>query len=160
YLIDPITQANAGSGGRSVMVAASMGPPKAQYAKTEPAAFPISQAHLWFQKALVKANGGDVGYPASTHKPALELIHRIRKELANAERRRLTIAGLISRLLSLPLFRNCGFTTELFRQALFTSLLEANIAPTRLTMDSLDTPLEVELKKGRYVWPARFWSFL
>jgi len=43
---------------------------------------------------------------------------------------------------------------------LFTQLLEANIAPTRLTRDSLDQPLEVARKSGRYEWPARLWSFL
>ena len=160
YLVDPISKANAGSGGRSVMVAASMEAAKAQHAKTQPPGFQISEAHLWFQKAFVKANNGDIGCPAATHKPALDLIDKIRSELANTERPRLTLAGFISRLLSLALFRNCGFTTALFRQALFTSLLEANIAPTRLTMESLDTPLEVVRKSGRYVWSGRFWSLL
>jgi UvrD-like helicase C-terminal domain len=73
---------------------------------------------------------------------------------------RLTIAGLVSRLIAQPYFRNCGFTPTLFRQALFTQLMEANIAPTRLTQESLDRPLEVTLEKGKRVWPDRFWRLL
>jgi DNA helicase-2/ATP-dependent DNA helicase PcrA len=142
------------------MVAASMGQPRAQYAKSTPPSFPLSKAHLEFQKYFVKANGGDIGSPSSSHKAAVELIDKIRNELAKTPKPRLTLAGFISRLLSLPLFRNCGFTTALFRQALFTSLLEANIAPTRLTRESLDSPLEVSKKGSRYVWPDRFWTLL
>ena len=142
------------------MVSASMGLPKAKFAKTQPPEFTVSQAHLWFQKVLVKANNGNIGSPAPTHKPVLDLIDKIRIQRASTDRPRLTLAGFVSRLLSLPIFRNCGFNPTLFRQALFTSLLEANIAPTRLTMESLEGPLDVRLKSGRYVWPDRFWSLL
>src|SRR5262249_7246407 len=38
--------------------------------------------------------------------------------------------------------------------------MEANIAPTRLTRDSLDQPLEAKLEEGKRVWPNRFWSLL
>src|SRR5207248_3143468 len=58
-------------------------------------------------------------------------------------------------------YRNSGFTQNLFRQALFTTLLEAHTAPTRRTMNPLDAPLEVSRNAAsKYVWPARYWYFL
>src|SRR5262249_14412675 len=45
-------------------------------------------------------------------------------------------------------------------QALFTSLLESNIAATRLSTRSLDDPITVRSLDGKYVWPERLWAFL
>src|SRR5262249_50622049 len=74
---------------------------------------------------------------------------------------RLTLAGLVARILSLGRYQNSGFSESLFRQALFTALMEAHIAPTRLSNESLDSPLEVSRNAGnKYVWPPRCWSFL
>jgi DNA helicase-2/ATP-dependent DNA helicase PcrA len=87
----------------------------------------------------------------------------VRRELGKlppTARGRLTLAGFVARLLANPLFRNSGFTVNLFRQALFTQLLEANIAPTRLTKDPLDQPLEVSVSGGKFVWPDRYWTLL
>jgi ATP-dependent exoDNAse (exonuclease V) beta subunit len=39
-------------------------------------------------------------------------------------------------------------------------LLESNIAPTRLSMRSLDQPLELKLIGGKVQWEDRFWSLL
>ena len=38
-------------------------------------------------------------------------------------------------------FRSCGYTVRLFRQALFTQLLEANVAAMRQTAQALDYPM-------------------
>src|SRR5262249_19040991 len=73
---------------------------------------------------------------------------------------RLTLAGLVPRLLSFDRYRNSGFTESLFRQALFTALLESHTAPTRRSMDPLDQPLEVWRVGSKYVWPNRYWNFL
>jgi DNA helicase-2/ATP-dependent DNA helicase PcrA len=45
---------------------------------------------------------------------------------------------VVARLLSFDRYRGSGFTASLFRQALFTELLESQTAPTRRTMDPLD----------------------
>jgi DNA helicase-2/ATP-dependent DNA helicase PcrA len=171
YLIDPVSNAPAGKGGRSVMVAGSMNDAhKASYAVTEPPPFPISEAHLGFQK---KFTGGKsaIGNPAPDRRPLFLYIDRIRNSVINAiavrskaptnPAPRLSLAGLVARLLSFDRYRSSGFTEGLFRQALFTTLLEAHTAPTRRTMDPLDAPLEVTRNAaGKYVWPARYWNFL
>ena len=67
----------------------------------------------------------------------------------------------MARLLPFPQFRGVGFTADLFREALFTQLLEANIAPTRRTQASLDQPLApTRNPAGKVVWPDGLWSFL
>jgi hypothetical protein len=153
YLIDPISYAPAGKDGRHVMVAGSMNDSaKRGFARSRSPTFPINEGHLSFQKRFFKSHGGDIGQPSAECATLIQLLDRIRAEIAkecNSGRKpRLTLAGLVSRLLACPFFRNCGFTRSLFRQALFTALLEANIAPTRLTMHSLDQPLEVRVVNG------------
>ncbi len=164
YLIDPVSLAPVGKNGRVIEVWASADvPAKALAARSQAPPFPIAQHHASIQKAFLKGNNGKVGTPAADRKNEIAFVDDIRKNLAAlpaGSRGRLTLSGFIARLLSLPLFRNSGFTVELFRQALFTQLLESNVAPTRLTKESLDQPLEVTLKKGRYVWPPRYWSLL
>jgi DNA helicase-2/ATP-dependent DNA helicase PcrA len=164
YLIDPVTYAPVGKKGRNVLVWASN--PNSAYAVaaiSAPPNFPINQTHIAFQKKFMKADGGDVGAPQPSRSEIIKFIDGIRKALTkipSGKRGRLTLAGFVSRLLTFPLFRHNGFTVDLFRQALFTQLLEANIAPTRLTMKSLDQPLEAAEAEGKVVWEDRFWSLL
>lgn len=165
YLIDPITFAPAGKNGRQVMVSASMREAnKRTLAAALPPPFGISEAHLDFQKRLFKTGGGDIGSPPPKLAPVIALVDNIRRELiktcGKGEKPRLTLAGFVSRVLACPYFRQCGFTPALFRQALFTELLEANIAPTRLTMKSLDQPLDATTVNGKVMWSDRFWSLL
>jgi DNA helicase-2/ATP-dependent DNA helicase PcrA len=165
YLIDPISYEPAGKNGRMIMVAASMNDgTKQRFAQTVPAPFPINEAHLDFQKKFFKSDGGDIGSPSPERASLIQLVDTIRSEVAKVcaagRTSRLTLAGLISRLLACSYFRNCGFTPNLFRQALFTELVEANIAPTRLTMQSLDKPLEVLCVRSKHQWPDRFWTLL
>ncbi len=165
YLIDPVTVASAGKGGRSVMVAATDGDiGHVPFAATQPPGFPINSAHLNFQKRYRKGDGGQIGNPSAARKAVLEFVDDIRDQLvrvcASGRRPRLTLAGFVARLLCLPFFRGSGFTLILFRQALFTQLLEANIAATRLTIGSLDLPLEISKAKNKFVWPERFWNLL
>jgi ATP-dependent DNA helicase UvrD/PcrA len=73
---------------------------------------------------------------------------------------RLSLAGFVARLLATDYFRSVGFTVDLFREALFTQLLEANIAPTRLTKSSLDGPMLPTREDGKIVWPSQYWRLL
>jgi hypothetical protein len=74
---------------------------------------------------------------------------------------RLTLSGVVARLLAFPQFRAVGFTPALFREALFTQLLEANVAPTRRSRASLDQPLApTRDTAGKIVWPDEMWTFL
>jgi DNA helicase-2/ATP-dependent DNA helicase PcrA len=176
YLIDPVSKAPVGKGGRMVEVAASMSEAdKSQAARSAPPGthegtpFPINAAHLKYQKGFIKADG-DISRPGPATQPFLAYLDRLRDRLVQAtavfkagrskSAPRLTLAGLLARLLSFDRYRRSGFTESLFRQALFTELLESQTAPTRRTMDPLDKPLEVESRDGKYVWPARYWNFL
>lgn len=165
YLIDPVTKAPAGKGARMVEVwASSLNKSHLPHASSAPPPFPVNQKHIDFQKKFFKANGGAVSAPAAAREPLVQFVDQIRDQLVAAstlgQRPRLTVAGLVSRLLADPFFRQSGFTVSLFRQALFTNLLEANIAPTRLSTESLDQPLECQLAGGKFVWPQRFWGLL
>ena len=163
YLIDPITIAPAGKSGRMVMVWATCRDANyVRMAKSAPPSFPINASHAALQKKFMKAQNGGIGSPCAAHRDAVRYVDAIRDELAKASTtgRRLTLAGFVARLLSFPLFRNVGFTLNLFRQALFTNLLEATVAPTRTTMKSLEQPLDVVRSKGKYVWGDQFWNFL
>jgi len=177
YLIDPVSTAPVGKNGRLVEVAASMNETgKSAYAisdvpRRDGSPFSINEAHLAFQKGFIKENGGTIGNPGADRRDLFEYLDAIRQKLAvglsahqanpaNA-RPRLTLAGLVARLVSFPRYRNSGFTDKLFRQALFTALLEAHTAPTRRTMNPLDAPLDVTRNAaGKFVWSPRFWNFL
>ncbi len=168
YLIDPVTMA-PGRTSRGVEVWGSLSGDAAKqaharsFAKTEAPPFPINDRHAALQKAFIKADGGRVGSPSSARAPILAFVDEIRARLVAlpaGSRARLTLSGFVARLLAFPLFRHTGFTLSLFRQALFTQLLEANIAPTRLTQDPLDQPLEVTMNNGKFVWPGRYWNLL
>jgi len=164
YLIDPVTKAPVGSGNRQVEVwASSQEEHKADAATSAPPPFPINDRHAAFQKALVKGNGGRVGSPAADRASLFDLADTIRENLLalpEGSRARLNLAGYIARLITQPYFRQMGFTMELFRQGFFTQLLESSIAPTRLSQQSLDQPLEARVIDKKIVWPDRFWSLL
>jgi DNA helicase-2/ATP-dependent DNA helicase PcrA len=130
--------------------------------------FRINEAHLKYQKGFIKSDG-DITRPGPATRPFLDYLDQLRNLLAQATEAnradsskppRLILAGLVARLLSFDRYRNSGFTESLFRQALFTELLESHTAPTRRSMDPLDHPLEVVRAGGKYVWPARYWNFL
>lgn len=160
YLVDPVDRARIGSGGRPVDVCAS-DPRRATHARTVPPPFPVNSGHVAFQKRFIKGDGGTIGAPASDRRPLFDYLDAIRDELAKAKQPpRLTLAGLVARLLSFDRYRGAGYSVSLFRQALFTELLEANVAPSRRTMTPLDAPLRVRVQKRKYVWPSEYWTFL
>jgi DNA helicase-2/ATP-dependent DNA helicase PcrA len=169
YLIDPITT-GAVTRGVPPLVAASRSKYAAQ-ARSEPADFPVTENHLAFQKTVRGIYRTIPAAPPPEYQQLLTYIDDIRDRLVTGTAAhladpkkhplRLTLSGLVARLLSLDRYRNSGFTERLFRQALFTTLLEAQIAPTRLSRESLDSPLEVSRNAAsKYVWPGRLWSFL
>lgn len=169
YLIDPVTKAPAGSGGRTVQVfASSRETNKVAHAISAPPGFSfMAEAHSQIQRRMIRVSGGDIGRPGPTLQPMIAYLDELRTLLITAaahgtdEHNRLTLAGVIHRLLSFPRFRGSGFTMDLYRQALFTTLLEANIAPTRLTRQSLDMPLSAHRNvAGKIVWPDQYWSLL
>ncbi len=165
YLIDPVTRAPVGKGGRSVEVWASVNDEaKKCHSVTNPPPFRIIDAHIAFQKKFRKAGGRNLEGTPHSRQSVLDYVDNIRENLLAANKSkqkvRLTLFGFVARLLALPFFRECGFNKELFRQALFTQLLESNIAPTRLTRNSLDLPLEVREENGKYVWDKRYWQLL
>jgi len=164
YLIDPVSRAPIGKKGGSIEVWASMGDAvKSAYALSYPPSFPINDRHAGLQKAFVKSNGGQIGLPVPGRAEIVAFVDEIRTNLAqlpSETKGRLTLSGFVARLLTFPLFRHSGFTLALFRQALFTQLLEANIAPTRSSMNSLDQPLEVRWTSGKFRWPDRYWNLL
>ena len=170
YLIDPVTIAPAGSGDRLVMVWASCGDAaKSDFAVTAPPAFPIAAAHATIQKEFRGSTAG-IRAPDPATMDLLRYLDQIRTDLANAteaylagrgSQPRLTLSGLIARLLTFPQFRDVGFTPDLFREALFTRLLEANVAPTRRSRAPLDQAMAPTLDTdGKVVWPNEFWNFL
>jgi len=164
YLVDRVTIEPVGKNGGNVMVwASSDDRGKSRAALSRPPGHQINQDHIHFQKKFRNAGGRGIGPTPSERQVLLDLLDRVRDNLSRPGRTRpprLTIAGLVYRLLAQPFFRNSGFNVDMFRQALFTQLVEANIAPTRLTLNSLDQPLEVTIQGGKYVWPNRFWDFL
>ena len=162
FLIDPVRTAPAGKNGRSVMVAAS-DPKYAQHAPVAAPTFRVAGAHLAIQKKFRKQHGKIDDYGDASD--LLEYVDEVRDRLVTASsavnRPVLTLAGFVSRLLSFPRFRSTGYSPELFRQALFTNLLESNIAPTRLSKHSLDDPLApTRTPDGKVTWSRQFWSLL
>jgi DNA helicase-2/ATP-dependent DNA helicase PcrA len=170
YLIDPVTIAPAGAGGRPVMVWASCGDAaKSAFAVTAPPAFPVAAAHATIQKEFRGSTAG-IQAPGPAVAELLRYLDQIRADLADAtedylagrgRQPRLTLSGLVARLLTFPLFRDVGFTPALFREALFTRLLEANVAPTRRSRRALDQALApTRDSDSKIVWPDEIWNFL
>lgn len=142
---------------------------KARHALVEPPNFAVAPAHATIQKGYRGSSAG-IRDPDPAIVPLLAYVDRLREDLAIASEAyesgkgrapRLTLSGVVARLLAFPQYRGVGFTPALFREALFTQLLEANIAPTRRSQSSLDRPLAPSLNAaGKVVWPTEMWSFL
>jgi len=166
YLIDPVSKAPAGANGKPIEVWASMADPdKAAHALTaRPDEVWVAQDHASIQKKLRKTHAGTLDDPGPELAPLLAYLDRMRTALVAASQRgktiRLNLGGLVARLLRMEPFRSAGYTPKLFRQALFTQLLEANVAATRLTRRSLEKPLQPVLKNGKVAWPSEFWELL
>ncbi|UYV13486.1 MAG: ATP-dependent helicase [Phycisphaera sp.] len=162
YLIDPITKAPAGKDGRSVMVWASHdNSGHATHALSAPPPFPIANGHQDYQKKFRNNGGAGIGPTPPDRQAVLDYVDSIRNNLiAQGSKARLSLHSLVSRLLTLPFFRASGFTIDLFRQALFTQLLEDYTAPTRRTRSPLDGAIDLKLQHGKYLWPGQYWNFL
>lgn len=165
YLIDPVSKAPLGKNGRMVEVFAThSNSTYRSHAKSVPPNFRISAAHATLQKKFRKHGTGSIDRAEPNRQAVLDYIDSVRDELVRAyaagKNVRLSLSGFVARLLAQPFFRGCGFTIAMFRQALFTQVLEANIAPTRLTQRSLDAPLGVSQVGGKYRWDDRYWNFL
>jgi DNA helicase II / ATP-dependent DNA helicase PcrA len=170
YLIDPVVIAPAGARAQPVMVWASCNDPqKARHAPVAAPPFPVGLAHANIQKGFRGSTAG-VRAPTPQLTGLLAYLDQLRGDLVAAthahQRDRgpapqLTLTGVVARLLAFPQFRAVGFTPALFREALFTQLLEANVAPTRRSRASLDQPLApTRDRAGKIVWPDEMWSFL
>lgn len=162
YLIDPVRSAPVGRGGRALQVwATRYDRPTAQTAaEAHPPNFRISDAHAQIQKNF-RNDYGSIDAHGSKIVSILSYLDELREILIEEERPRLTLAGLVSRLLTFDHFRDVGFSRDLFREALFTELLESHIAPTRLSRHSLDQPLNPHRNAdGKVVWDDAFWGFL
>jgi DNA helicase-2/ATP-dependent DNA helicase PcrA len=164
YLIDPVVMGPAGNGGRDVMVWASCNDPhKAQFAPTQAPGFAVSPAHASIQKRLVQRDDGRIGAPPTEFADIFVYLDDIRDLLVNAKAGdvRLTLGGLVARMLRMEPFRSSGYSIKLFRQALFTQLLEANVAVTRQTRRSLDRPMTpLSNANGKIEWADEYWSML
>ena len=82
YLIDPVTIAPAGSGGRPVMVWASCGEAaKSAFAVTAPPAFPVAAAHATIQKEFRGSTAG-IRAPDPATTDLLRYLDQIRADLS------------------------------------------------------------------------------
>ena len=165
YLIDPVSKAPVGANGRLIEVWASMrDKDKAAHALTAPPDVWVAEDHAGIQKKVRKTYANSLDDPGPELGPLLDYLDRIREELVAASQGaktiRLNLSGLVARLLRMEPFRSVGYTPKLFRQALFTQLLDANVAATRLTTRSLEKPLRPTLQDGKVVWPDEFWQLL
>jgi DNA helicase-2/ATP-dependent DNA helicase PcrA len=159
YLIDPVTKDHV-NGRRVEVHASARESDRWPHAISAPPDYRISDAHAAFQKQFRKSEGGSIDQPSPMHADLLAYVDDVRARLVSASRPpRLTLSAFVARLLARPRFRNCGYTPNLFRQALFTALLEANVAPTRRTMSSLDNPMRPS-RNGQIEWPMEFWRLL
>jgi DNA helicase-2/ATP-dependent DNA helicase PcrA len=161
YLIDPVTKAQVN--GHWVEVNATCSETaRWPHAVVAPPGYRIADTHASFQKKFRKSDGGSIDTPNPSHQPLLDYLDYLREALADAKSPgRLTLAGLVARLLVFPRFRGSGYSVSLFRQALFTALLEANVAPTRRTRRNLDDPLTATRRPdGKIEWPSQYWDLL
>jgi ATP-dependent DNA helicase UvrD/PcrA len=171
YLIDPVTMAPAGKpskkDGKRRLVgvwASCRNPEKDCFAISTPPPFRINDSHAAIQKRVIKSDGGTLGAPGPVFGPLLEYLDEIREDLVSEPEGdiRLSIGGLVARLLSKEPFRASGYTISLFRQALFTQLLDANISVTRTRgAKSLERPMVPRRETdGKINWPDQYWSML
>lgn len=170
YLIDPVTKGPAGKLNkngerRRVEVWASCHDElKESFAVSAPPPFPIYDVHASIQKRVLKGANGSVESPDPRIAPLLGYLDDIRESLVSEpeDKVRLTLGGLVARLLAAEPFRSSGYTVQLFRQALFTQLLDANIAVTRTQgKKSLERPMVPRRRPdGKIEWPPQYWSML
>lgn len=161
YLIDPVRKDRV-NGRRVEVHATHKEQARWAFAESAPPPHRIADHHASFQKQFRKSEGGNLDIPSPAHVELLQYVDELREELVrNAGRVRMTLAGFVARLLTFRRFRHSGYSVALFRQALFTSLLEANIAPTRLTMRNLDSPMApTRTSNGQIEWPKEYWDLL
>ena len=140
YLIDPVVRAPVGApkanGERRLKeVWASCNEKwESSFAVSAPPPFPVSPDHAKIQKRVIKADGGAIGAPG----PRFGSVSTFRRRGQGVADRR---AGARDqdeprrpRRPAVRLSRRsarCGYTINLFRQALFTQLLEANVPVSR-----------------------------
>ncbi len=171
YLIDPVTMAPAGKANPSTGKRRDVGvwatnhdTEKAAFAVSARPRFRVSNDHAGIQKRTIKRDGGGIGVPGPTFGPLLTTLDQMRDDLVSRPEGslKLSLGGLVARLLSMPPFRESGYSVELFRQALFAQLLDANIAVTRTRgKKSLENPMVPRRRDdGKIVWPDQYWSML
>ena len=177
YLIDPVERGTNPATGRKVFCWATSDYPDQAYSKGPGFFLPKDYASL--QKQFFKEHCSDqVGLAVSAVDPKLQaLIDYLNKmradlvtaiDIANAAKAKgqlakypkLTLTGLVARLLTFPYFRDTGYTPALFRQSLFTEIMEAIISPSRMSGASLEDPLMAWTDKGQICWPDEIWSFI
>jgi DNA helicase II / ATP-dependent DNA helicase PcrA len=161
YLIDPVTKAQV-NGRRVEVHATCREADRWPYAVAAAPEYRIADTHAAFQKQFRKSEGGSIDTPSPLHQPLLDYLDFLRSALADSPRPgRMTLAGLVARVLTFPRFRGSGYSVNLFRQALFTALLEANVAPTRRTIRNLDEPMAPTRRAdGKIEWPRQYWDLL
>lgn len=177
YLIDPVERRTSPTSGRTVFCWATSD--YADQARSKAPGFFVPTDYASLQKQFFNEHCSDqVGLSASAADPKLQALidylNRIRTDLVTAvdasnaaqakghtaKYPKLTLSGLVARLLTFPYFRDTGYTTALFRQSLFTEIMEAIISPSRMSGASLEDPLKAWTDSGQICWPDEIWSFI
>lgn len=176
YLIDPVENGKNPATGRTVFCWATSD--YGTQARSKAPGFFVPPDYSSLQKQFFKEHCNQVGLAASATDPKLQMLldylNKIRSDLVTAvdaanavhakghtaKYPKLTLAGLVARLLTFPYFRDAGYTTALFRQSLLTEIVEAIIAPSRMSGASLEDPLKAWTDGGQICWPDEIWSFI
>ena len=112
YLIDPVTKAHV-NGRRVEVHATCREADRWPYAVAAAPEYRIADTHAAFQKQFRKSEGGSIDTPSPLHQPLLDYLDFLRGALADSPRPgRMTLAGLVARLLTFPRFRGSGYTVE------------------------------------------------
>lgn len=171
WFVDPIKKE------RNAYICASIKNARSEQSPVALPAFLSSDDHIKIQAALFSAksvpmkDGHDERSPDDdAFNETLDFLKDIRASLIGAwkdfddrksKRPRLTMAGLIARLITMPLFRDTGYSLELFLQAMFTQIGETAISASRSTGFSIDEPIEVRRNNdGKIEWDSRIWDFV
>jgi len=177
YLIDPVERVSNPATGRQVFCWATSD--YADQAHSKGPGFFIPKDYSSLQKQFFREHCSDqVGLSVSAIDPKLQelidYLNKLRTDLVTAvdtanaamakgqpaKYPKLTLTGLVARLLTFPYFRDTGYTPALFRQSLFTEIMEAIIAPSRMSGASLEDPLKAWTDSGQICWPDEIWSFI
>jgi DNA helicase-2/ATP-dependent DNA helicase PcrA len=176
YLIDPVERCVNSATGRMVFCWATSD--HHAQATTKTPGFFVPPDYAALQREFFRDNCNQVGLGALSSDPKLQTLldylNKLRADLVaavdlakaneakglKATYPKLTLAGLVARLLSFPFFRDSGYTSALFRQSLLTEIVEAIVAPSRMAGDSLDAPLKAWTDGGQICWPSEIWSFI